>query len=650
MTPDPIRVLLVEDNPGDARLIREVLSEGVGIRFDITQVPTLEDATGHLAADGRFDLILLDLSLPDARGWDTIRRAREAAPDIPIVVLSGLDDEELALQAVQAGIQDYLVKGQIEGSVLTRILRHAIERHRLSRELWERTRQLEEGERRFRALVENSSDALALVDGKGKILYARSILRVLGYGDEEYVEMDNFALVHPEDVESAQALLAKSLESPGTPIGFENRARHKDGSWRHIEGVAVNRLDDPAVGAIIANFRDVTDRKRLEDQFRQAQRLEAVGRLAGGISHDFNNLLCVIISYGELLMEALPPESPHREGIGEILKAADRAAGLTRQLLAFGRKQVLEPRVVDLNVRIGDLQKMLSRVLGEDIEVVTTLAPDLGRIRVDPGQLEQVIMNLTVNARDAMAEGGTLTIETHNVVLEAIHPQEGFPIRPGRYVMLRIQDSGTGIGPETRSHIFEPFFTTKEVGKGTGLGLATVYGIVKQNGGYIWLQSEPGQGAAFEVCFPWLDLSVEGAESAPGTVVTRISTETILLVEDEASVRGLVRKTLEASGYVVLEARDPQDGLLKAQAHQGPIDLMITDVIMPVMSGRTLADRLAHLRPTMKVLYISGYSDDVIAQHGVLETGIHFLQKPFSPELLRRKVREVLDGPGDGKA
>ncbi len=380
-----------------------------------------------------------------------------------------------------------------------------------------------------------------------------------------------------------------------------------------------------------------------QGQLEQAQKMDAVGRLAGGVAHDFNNLLTVILGRTDILLHPLKPEDPMRRGIELIQRTAGRAADLTRQLLAFSRKQVLEPVVLDLSAVTTDMKDMLGRLIGEDIALLTTPTPGLGRVKADRGQIEQVIMNLAVNARDAMPQGGRLIVETADIDLDDEYVRRHVGARPGPHVMLAVSDTGTGIPHEIQPQIFEPFFTTKEQGKGTGLGLATVYGIVKQSGGYIEVDTEPGQGTTFRIYLPRLD-----AEAAPVDRITRPAaaaggTETILLVEDEEGVRELARDILRTSGYTVLEARNGPEALLLCERHQGPLDMLLTDVVMPRMSGRELAERLAPLRPDLSVLYMSGYTDDAVIRHGVLGAGTAFLQKPFTPAALVLRVRETLD-------
>ena len=380
-----------------------------------------------------------------------------------------------------------------------------------------------------------------------------------------------------------------------------------------------------------------------QGQLEQAQKMDAIGRLAGGVAHDFNNLLTVILGRTDLLLHPLAPEDPMRRGIELIRRTAGRAADLTRQLLAFSRKQVLEPVVLDLNAVTIDMKDMLGRLIGEDIALLTTPTPGLGRVKADRGQIEQVIMNLAVNARDAMPQGGRLILETADVELDDEYLRRHVGARPGPHVMLAVSDTGTGIPREIQSQIFEPFFTTKEPGKGTGLGLATVYGIVKQSGGYIEVDSEPGRGTTFRIYLPRFDAAAVAAERGPRPVGAAGGTETILLVEDEEGVRELARDILRASGYMVLEARNGAEALLLSERHHGPLDLLLTDVVMPRMSGRELAERLAPLRPDLSVLYMSGYTDDAVIRHGVLGAGTAFLQKPFTPAVLVQRVRETLD-------
>jgi PAS domain S-box-containing protein len=447
----------------------------------------------------------------------------------------------------------------------------------------------------------------------------------------------------PADLRDESAGLQSRVMGGESLNGVEITRHKKDGTAVTVNLFAAPLRDATGrVTGILALMEDVTGVKRLEQQVVQAQKMEAVGRLAGGVAHDFNNLLTAILGSTDLLLETLPSDHPGREDAVETRKAALRAADLTHQLLAFSRQQVLAQQVLDLNGVVANMDRMLQRLIGEDVELRTVLAADLGAVRADPGQLEQVIVNLAVNARDAMPDGGKLTIETMNVALDAAYLAAHTVVVPGPYVMLAVSDSGTGMDAATQARVFEPFFTTKVKGQGTGLGLATVYGIVKQSGGYIWVYSEAGRGTTFKVYLPRVDAPVESPSPEPVVTPSLRGSETILLVEDQEEVRKLVRRILEGRGYHVLVAASGHDALRLTVQHAGTIDLLVTDVVMPGMSGREVALLLAPAHPKMKALYLSGYTDESIVRHGMLDPGLAFLQKPFSAEALAGKVREVL--------
>ena len=394
--------------------------------------------------------------------------------------------------------------------------------------------------------------------------------------------------------------------------------------------------------AELAVLSDVTDRLRLEEQLRQAQKMEAVGMLAGGVAHDFNNLLTIITGYSQLVLNSLPPDDPNRHSVDQIIQAGTRAASLTQQLLAFSRRQVLQPKVVELNTLVTSLSTMLRRLIGEDIDLRLSLGADLGRVHADPGRVEQVLMNLAVNARDAMPKGGILTLETSNVILDATYTSRHLAVKPGPYVMVAVSDTGSGMDEDTQSHLFEPFFTTKSSGKGTGLGLSTVFGVVKQSGGSVQVYSEQGRGTTVKVYLPRIDQPL-AVEAAGESKVMTAGTETILLVEDDDMVRTLIRETLERAGYKIKDTADPVEALRISAAYRETVHLLITDVVMPKVSGTELAGRLLKRRPDLKVLYISGYTDNAVINSGLLQAEVAFLQKPFTPANLINKVREVLE-------
>ncbi len=631
---------------------------------------------------------------------------------------------------------------------------------------------LQQREGYYRAMVDNSVDAIALLNRDGTIRFVTaSVERLTGFIPDELVGSQAFDRIHPDDRASVSDAFGRALEQPGLPISVEYRGQHKDGSWRHRKVVGVNRLDDPAVAAVVVNYRDttaheaaeaallerervyeatfdealiglaqtslegrfllvnrrlcdllgytpeelraldfmaishadetaqdvdakerliagtldrhtrekryrrkdgsfiwasltvslhrhvsgdpsyfiatledITERKRAEEEARQLHKMEAIGRLAGGIAHDFNNLLTAIVGYADLALNQLGADDPVSRDIQEIRVAGQSAASLTRQLLAFSRKQMLQPEVLDLNVVVTRLSGLLRRLIAEHIRLEWKPQIALNRVRADPGQIEQVILNLALNARDAMPRGGTLSIETANVELDAAYAADHPGATTGKHVMLAISDTGIGMDRAVQDHVFEPFYTTKEPGKGTGLGLATVYGIVKQSGGSIFVYSEPARGTTFKIFLPCSDLAAEVVPAQPHTARAFVGNETILLVEDQPEVRAVARAALTRHGYTVLEANQGEEALQIEQNHHERIHLLLTDVVMPAMSGRELAQRLLQRRPDVRVLYASGYTDDAILHHGVIESGVAFIQKPFSPTSLLRKVREVLEG------
>ncbi|PYO27333.1 MAG: hybrid sensor histidine kinase/response regulator [Gemmatimonadetes bacterium] len=629
----PLRVLMVEDSEDDALLVlRELRAAG----YDPTHERVDTAAALEASLDRHpWDLVIGDYSMPHFSGTAALAILRERGLDIPYICVSGTITEELAVAAMKAGANDYVTKGQLK-----RLL-PAIERE--LREAQARAT-LRATEASFATLVEHAPVGIYRSSPEGRFLSANAaVVRMLGYESAADVLGLDMARDVYADAAERQRLVERDTYSDRQYDSVEATWKRRDGRLLTVQlSVRAVRNRAGQVEYYETFVRDVTDQRRLQQQVLQSQKMEAVGRLAGGIAHDFNNLLTVITSYSDLLLEDLAPGDAKRDDLEQVRKAADGAAALTRQLLAFSRQQAVEPRVVSLNTVVEGLQKILRRVIGEDIELTTTLAPDLGAVRADVGQLEQVLMNLAVNARDAMPTGGRLTVETANVEHDPDYAREREAAAVRQFAMLAVSDTGCGMDEATKARIFEPFFTTKEPGKGTGLGLATVYGIVKQAGGFIWVYSEPGQGTSFKIYLPEVDATAERTTAVAGARAPR-GTETVLLVEDAAAVRAVTKQVLERQGYVVLEAPDGEAALRLAQQHRGPIHLLLTDVVLPRVSGRELAERLTQVRPDMKVLYASGYTDDSVVRHGILELGTAYLQKPFSPESLARKVRNVLD-------
>ena len=628
-----VTALLIEDNPDDALLMQSELAATGAVPLDLEWVERLSTGLKRLEQGG-IDVVLLDLSLPDSSGAETLRRVLAQVSGVPIVVLTGLDDELLAFELVKEGAQDYLIKGQVDGNLLLRSVLYAIERHRLLAELREAK---ESAEARLRAVVVNTPVIMFALDRDGVFTLSEGKgLEALGSAPGEMVGKSIFDVYRdiPQILKNVRAALsgeARSLIAGVSGVTLE--ARYEP--LRDQNGVVIG---------VVGVAHDITERKRLEEQFLQSQKMEAIGQLAGGIAHDFNNLLTAILGYCQLGMMKVPPEDGINGYLREIHRAAERASHLTRQLLAFSRRQIIEPRLINLNDLILNMDKMLRRLISENIELVALPALDLGLVRIDPGQVEQIVINLAVNARDAMPEGGTLTIETSSVVLDEEYARVNPEVIPGGYCMLAVTDSGIGMTEEIKAHVFEPFFTTKEVGKGSGLGLSTCYGIVAQNNGHITFDSEPTKGTTFRIYLPLLEGPATAMATSDRHDHLPEGTETVLLVEDEPSVRDVASHVLREQGYTVLEAGNGNEALNMVQAHShGQIHLLLTDVVMPLMGGRELAGQIREIHPETAVLYTSGYTDDAIIRHGVLEADTEFIEKPFTPTDLARKVRELLD-------
>jgi PAS domain S-box-containing protein len=633
----PVRVLFVEDSRDDVELILHELRRG-GFTPDHWVVET-EEAMRRALVDERWDLVIADHSMPRFDAPGALAVLQRSGQDLPFIVVSGHIGEEQAVACMRAGASDYLTKDNLArlAAVVERELRDAA-RRRVAMAA------LDSSEERNRLLVENSADLITLQDREGVITFASpSVTRVLGFQPAEVQGRRLSDFVHADDATVLASAQEEALVRGSTPFISGLRFHHRDGTWLIVEGSAARIVESGGRIGLVTTVRDITERTRLEAQLRRAQKLEAVGRLAGGMAHDFNDLLTVILGYSNLLLDQLDENRVLYQEAAEIKRAADRAATLTQQLLSFGRRQVLSPRPVDLNPIVSARLGALRELAGAEVEVTLKLAAGLAPTRVDPGQVEQMIVNLAANARDAMPQGGLLSIETANVEFDSVEARR-CAVQPGPYVMLAVADTGVGMDAATMARLFEPFFTTKEPGRGTGLGLSSVYAIVRQCGGNVVVSSEPGRGSNFKIYLPRAGGEEETRPARLAPDEAR-GDETVVLVEDEPLVRNLVGEVLRRSGYPVLEFVNGQEALARAKRHSGLIHLLVTDVVMPGMSGIELARRLGLGHPEMRVLFISGYPDDLVGPKGVPQPGRTFLQKPFTPDTLLRKVRMLLDVP-----
>ena len=527
---------------------------------------------------------------------------------------------------------------------------------RLTIKIEQSTKALRESEELLHFLVKNSSDSLVIIDADGSQRYASpGAEKLSGFPVAELMGRTLDTLIHPEDMKDIRAAWKVVIEHPEQSVTFQYRHIHKNREWVYVEAVAQSFLDEPAINGIIASVRDITERKRVEletrklhEQLTQAQKMESVGRLAGGVAHDFNNMLGVILGYAEMALEQVAENQPMYSALHGIQQAAQRSADLTRQLLAFARKQTVSPEVLDLNSTVATMLTMLNRLIGEDIDLTWLPGKNLAPVKMDPSQIDQVLANLCVNARDAIQDTGKIMIETDTVFVDETYSDKHAYFVPGEYVLLVVSDNGCGMDRETLSHLFEPFFTTKKIGDGTGLGLAMVYGIVKQNNGFINVYSELGKGTTFKIYLPIYAAKGRVVSKSVATKSSVSCHETILLVEDEPMILQVTALMLKRLGYQLLPASTPGEAIRLAQEHAGDIDLLMTDVVMPEMNGRELAKKLLSLYPNLKRLFMSGYTANVIAHHGVLEEGVNFLQKPFSMEDLAGKIREVLNQDPSG--
>jgi PAS domain S-box-containing protein len=638
----PLRLLLVEDAEDDALLLIRALRRG-GYEPCWIRVETAETFVTALKTQ-EWELIIADYAMPQFSGLEALHLLRERGDDVPFIVVSGAIGEEVAVEAMKSGAHDYVMKGHLTRLVpaVTRELREA----EIRRERRRAEEALRKSEERYRDLFENANDIIYTQDMEGNYTSVNKKGESLtGYYRDESVGLNMHQLVAPEYLPQSRENIARKLRGETTETVYELELLCRDGRRLPVEVSSRILYEDGQPVGIQGIARDISERKHLEEQLQQSQKMEAIGRLAGGIAHDFNNLLTAILGYSRIVLDKLPAQHSLRREVGEIAKAGDRAAQLTRQLLAFSRKQVLAMKVLDLNSVVAGIETMLHRVIGEDVHLVTHLPSGLWSVKADPGQIEQIIMNLAVNARDAMPRGGRLALETANVMLDATilgHDQE---LQPGPYVALRVRDTGTGMDKETLAHIFEPFFTTKD--QGTGLGLSTVYGIVKQSGGHITVMSTPGEGTELTIYLPQIEAPAAPPQQEKPVRTPRMShggSETILLVEDEDAVRDLILLVLSRGGYTTLAAMNAEEALKCCEHYDKPIHLLITDLVMPGINGQELAERLVSLRPDMRVLYMSGYAaDKALHSHGLAVDHTPFLQKPFTPRTFTQKVREVLD-------
>jgi len=629
-----LKVLLVDDSIELLERLVEMLSHVPDLDI-VGQATSVADAR-TLCPKLQADLVILDLQLKDGSGFEVLRELKSSQPQTKVIIFTNHPEEQYRRRCTELGVNHFLTK--------------STDARRLIEIAEEEQASLSKSEERYRDYFENAKDAIYVHDLNGRYTMVNKAGEALiGYTREEILKMSIHDVVPRSHLDQIQARLKKKL-ADHAPTIYEVEAIKKDGSRVPVEVSSRLICENGVPVAVQGSARDITERKRAEEalrasqlQLQQSQKLEAIGQLAGGVAHDFNNLLTAIIGYTDLSLRRPVLEDSIRHNLEETKRAAERAGSLIRQLLAFSRKQILEPKVLDLNAVVKDMHKMLTRLIGENIDLATRQTVDLGRVKADPSQVEQIIMNLVVNARDAMPNGGKVTIETANVTFDDHNALKHVSVKAGEYVMLAVSDTGTGIDEETQARIFEPFFTTKEVGKGTGLGLSTVYGIVKQSGGNIWVYSAPDLGTVFKVYLPRVDAAATMIEKLVLDLAAPRGSETILLVEDEDMVRGLSREILTEAGYKVLEAKRGAEAIDLIGEYVGAIDLLLTDVVMPGISGKEVAERLRELRPPACVLFMSGYTDEAIVRHGVLDADVEFIQKPFTWVRLAKKVRDVLD-------
>ena len=632
------RILIVDDDESTCKTLSRIFGKK---GYEIETAGTGKEALEKAQAKS-FNSTLLDIRLPDIAGVELIEPLKATNPDMVVIMITGHASIENAMQALNEGASAYIIKPLDMDQVLV-MVREALEKQALIVENRAIIESLQESEERYSAIFNEARDGMVLIDAE------TGFITHCNHEFEEQTgrnidQLKNMKVWEIRPLEKREMAKNKFLEIAETGSGDSGNLEFQkpNGDLIFIE-FRSSEIEFGSRKYIQSICRDITAQKQLEEQFRQAQKMEGIGRLAGGVAHDFNNLLTVISGHAELSLMALDPRDPLQSDLKEIQNAADRAADLTRQLLAFSRKQPLQPKVLSLNDIVTELHKMLKRVIGEDIDLVTIPNKNLWNVKADPGQIEQVIINLATNARDAMPKGGKLTIETQNVELDEEYANTHPDVIPGPHVMLAISDTGCGITDEVKMQIFDPFFTTKDKGQGTGLGLSTVYGIVKQSGGNIWVYSELNKGTTFKIYLPMVvEEAEEFTREVPFIELPR-GTETVLVVEDEDSVRRLACRVLKQQGYKIIEAQTGGDAYLMCQKMEKPVDLVITDVIMPTMGGVELVEKLREIWSDFKVLLMSGYTSNTIVHNGMIDPGVPYLQKPFRPVDIAWKVRRVLD-------
>ena len=638
--PRPLQVLLVGDKEEDFFLIREILeSHRTMLRAELDHARSLEEAQ-YMLQQKHYGLILFDHATGNAEAVRLVAELHHSGVSIPFIVLTEDADEKTIAELIHSGNWNCIAKSQLDGATLVRSIRSTLALDSMQKE----RRSAEESLRKLSRAVEQSPDTVVVTDREGVIEYVNPAFESLtGFKSEAACGTTPRILKSGEQGPEIYQEMWRTVMGGKVFRGILVN-RKKNGELYYVEESISPVRDGPGqITHFIANGRDLTERLRLEAQLLQAQKMDAVGRLAGGVAHDFNNLLTIITSYSELALDDIPEDSPIASKIQEVLLAATRAAELTRQLLAFSRKQPQALRVLDLNPVMAAISKTLPRLIGEDIEFNFVPGQGIAPVRIDPVQMEQVLMNLAANARDAMPQGGHLRIETSQVYLDQDYiQQKPAAIPKGKYAVITVTDDGSGIPREHIAHVFEPFYTTKASGRGTGLGLATVYGIVKQNKGYIWVYSEPGCGTVFKIYLPCAGKTCQGQSPSRKDETAAPGTETLLLVEDEGAVRRASAEFLRMLGYKVLEAKDGLEALSIAKEHEPKIDLVVTDVVMPNMSGGELAKQLTGVAPAMKFLFVSGYAGKMVLDHNVLDLQTNFLQKPYSLKELAGKIRATL--------